>query len=108
MDRAARRVGRLARDFRRRQRLAVADCNMRAERNRNEMIGNGPIEIVFIGETFILEPEILHRASMRDDPTSLRNFRGSLAEPLQNIRNRVNIRVKVAAVDELHLGRAFL
>ena len=100
-------VRRVAGDLCGRQGFAVAHRDMRAERDGHQMIGDCAIQIVLVGKALVLQTEILHRAAVGHDPRALRQFRRLLGEPFQNVGNRVDVGIKVAAVDQLHLRRAF-
>ena len=80
---------------------------MRAEGNRNRIVRHGAIEIMPIGKAFVIESKILHRAAMGDDPRSFGRASGGIGEALQDIGDGMHVDVKIAAVDQLHLRRAF-
>ena len=63
---------------------------------------------MLIRKAFVIEPKILHRAAMSDDPRSFGRATGGVGKALQDIGDGMDVDVKIAAVDELHLCRAFL
>src|SRR5882724_12665979 len=86
----------------------IRNRNMRAERNRNRMVRDRAVEIMLVGETFIVKAKVLHGAAMSDDPRPFGRAGGCISETLQDIGDGMRSDVEVAAVDEFHLRRAFL
>src|SRR5262245_57662674 len=80
---------------------------MRAERDGNRIVWHGAIEIMLIRKAFVIQSKILHRAAMSDDPRSFGGAAGGIGKALQDIGDGMDVDVKIAAVDELHLCRAF-